>query len=48
MVVGDILLDKSLSQDDALVFIQCITIPDSEVHELNLTFMGNCLHKFIR
>jgi hypothetical protein len=48
MVVGDILHDKPISPDDAVVFIQGITIPETRVHELNLTFMSDCLHKFIR
>ena len=48
MVVGDILYDKPISLDDAMVFIQGIIIPETRVHELNLTFMSDCLHKFIR
>jgi len=48
MVVGNILHDKSISPDDAVVCIQDITIPETRVHELNLTFMSNFLHKFIR
>ena len=48
MVVGDILHDKPISLDDAMVFIQGITISETRVHELNLTFMSDCFHKFIR
>ena len=48
MVVGDILYGKPISPDDAVVFIQDITIPETRVHELNLTFMSDCLYKFIR
>ena len=46
IVVGDILRDKPISSDDAVVFIQGITIPETQVHELNLTFMSDCLHKY--
>ena len=48
MVVGDILHGKPMSPDDAVVFIQGIIIPETRVHELNLTFLSDCLHKFIR
>ena len=48
MVVGDILHDKPISPDDVVVFIQDITIPETRVDELNLTFMSDSLHKFIR
>ena len=37
MAVDDILHDKPISSDDAIVFIQDITIPEIRVHELNLT-----------
>ena len=33
-VVGDILHDEPISLDDAVVFIQGITIPETRVHEL--------------
>ena len=48
MDVGDILHDKPISPDDAVFFIQGITIPETRVDELNLTFMSDSLHKFIR
>ncbi len=48
MVVGDILHGKPLSLDDAVVFIQQIIISEIRVHELNLVFLSDCLHKFIR
>ena len=44
----DILHDKPISPYDAVVFIYRITIPETRVHELNLTFMSDCLLKFIR
>ena len=48
MVVGDILHDKPISPDDGVIFIQDITILKTRVHEMNLTFMSDCLHKLIR
>ena len=47
MLVGDILHDKLISPYDAVIFIQGITIPETRVHEFNLTFMSDYLHKFI-
>ena len=47
MVAGDILHDKPISPDDAVVFIQDIIIPETRIHKLNLTFMSGCSHKFI-
>ena len=47
MLVGDILHDKLISPYDAVIFIQGITIPETRVHEFNLTFMSDCLDKFI-
>ena len=48
MLVGDVLHDKPISPDDAVIFIQVITISEIRFHELNLTFMSDCLHKFTR
>ena len=48
MLVGDVLHNKPISPDDAVVFIQVITISEIRFHELNLTFMSDCLHKFTR